>query len=202
MKQRTETWRNWILENGSYKLVSLFVTLILWVTILGRRDFVLTKDLDIEFLLPKDVQMESVRGEKRVSVKVSGPRTALKRFAQAPGSITVDLTRVDVTERNMRLTSEIQTKNIEVPFGVKVVSIAPNAVDVVLSPAPKNSHGGAESKPDFKPDSKADSNWSGKSAAKSVTKSSPQTSVRPKVMPKVIIDGRENSEQPKEKNER
>lgn len=131
---KRSTWKDWIFENGSYKLVSLFVTLILWVTILGRRDFMLTKDMDVEFLLPKAAVMESRPGERKVSVKVSGPRTALKKFAQSPGSITFDLTKAEVTERNTRVKTAIQTKNIEVPFGVKVVSIDPPALEVVLSP--------------------------------------------------------------------
>ncbi len=132
--KRTTTWKDWIFENGSYKLVSLLVTLILWVTILGRRDFVLTKDMDVEFLLPHDAQMETSRGERRVSVKVSGPRSALKKFGQSPGSVTVDLTQIEVLRRNMRISAELHTKNIDVPFGVKVESIAPEQIDVVLSP--------------------------------------------------------------------
>lgn len=135
--KRTTTWKNRIFDNGSYKLVSLFVTLILWVTILGRRDFMLTKDMDVEFLLPRDVQVDRLdtgRGERRVSVKVSGPRSALKKFGQAPGSITVDLTQSKVLQRNTRVTTELVPKNIEVPFGVKVVAIAPDRLDIVLSP--------------------------------------------------------------------
>jgi hypothetical protein len=132
---KRDTWKDRILENGSYKLVSLFVTLILWVTILGRRDFMLTKDMDVEFLLPKSAVMATEPRERKISVKVLGPRTALKKFAQAPGSITFDLTKSEVTEENTKIKSVIQTKNIEVPFGVKVVSIDPPAIEVLLSPA-------------------------------------------------------------------
>ncbi len=134
MLKRTSNWKDWTFENGSYKLVSLFVTLILWVTILGRRDFMLTKDMDVEFLLPKSAVLEPMKGERKVSVKVSGPRTALKKFAQAPGSITFDLTKAEVLEKDTKVKTVIQTKNIEVPFGVKVVSIDPPEMDVVLSP--------------------------------------------------------------------
>lgn len=126
-----------ILENGSYKLVSLFVTLILWVTILGRRDFMLTKDMDVEFLLPSNTIMQTQRGERKVSVKVSGPRTALKKFAHSPGSVTFDLTKSEVREKDTRVRAVIQMKNIEVPFGVKVVAIEPDALEVVLSPVEK-----------------------------------------------------------------
>ncbi len=134
MMKRASNWKDYVFENGSYKLVSLFVTLILWVTILGRRDFMLTKDMDIEFLLPKAAVLELSQGERKVSVKVSGPRTALKKFAQSPGSITFDLTKAEVFEKNTKIRTVIQTKNIEVPFGVKVVTIDPPALDVVLSP--------------------------------------------------------------------
>lgn len=134
MNKRSTNWKDFIFENGSYKLVSLFVTLILWVTILGRRDFMLTKDMDVEFLLPPNAVMQSSRGERKISVKVSGPRTALKKFAQSPGSITFDLTKSEVEQKNTKVKAVIQVKNIEVPFGVKVVSIDPDAIEVVLSP--------------------------------------------------------------------
>ncbi len=134
MMKRASNWKDYVFENGSYKLVSLFVTLILWVTILGRRDFMLTKDMDIEFLVPKAAVLELNQGERKVSVKVSGPRTALKKFAQSPGSITFDLTKAEVFEKNTKIRTVIQTKNIEVPFGVKVVTIDPPALDVLLSP--------------------------------------------------------------------
>jgi hypothetical protein len=134
MNKRTTNWKDFVFENGSYKLVSLFVTLILWVTILGRRDFMLTKDMDVEFLLPPNAVMQSARGERKISVKVSGPRTALKKFAQSPGSITFDLTKSEVEQKNTKVKAVIQVKNIEVPFGVKVVSIDPDSIEVVLSP--------------------------------------------------------------------
>lgn len=137
MLKKSTSWKDFVLENGSYKLVSLFVTLILWVTILGRRDFMLTKDMDVEFLLPPNSVMQTQRGERKVSVKVSGPRTALKKFAQSPGSVTFDLTKSEVLTKNTKVQAVIQMKNIEVPFGVKVVAIEPEALDVVLSPLEK-----------------------------------------------------------------
>lgn len=155
LMKRASSWKDWIFENGSYKLVSLFVTLILWVTILGRRDFMLTKDMDVEFLLPKSTIMESSRGERKISVKVSGPRTALKKFGQSPGSITFDLTKAEVPAKNTHVKTVIQTKNIEVPFGVKVVSIDPPTLDVVLSPVtPHDPAAPTETAPVEKPQKK------------------------------------------------
>lgn len=134
-------WKNWILENGSYKLVALFVTLILWVTILGRRDFVLSKEMDIEFLLPRAVTIAPGPGRKevdrRVTVKVSGPRMALKRFAQYPGTITVDLGKSQIGAVQALITP----RSVEVPFGVKVISVSPNVVSVTLAPVQVNESG-------------------------------------------------------------
>lgn len=125
-------WKSWILENGSYKLVALFVTLILWVTILGRRDIELTKSLSVEFILPRSLTVApSPNGQeqdRRVSVKVSGPRMALKRFAQNPGSITVDLSK----SQPGPVQAAINPRTVEVPFGVKVLSVSPQLITVVL----------------------------------------------------------------------
>lgn len=121
-------WQSLVFENGSYKLVALFVTLILWVTILGRRDFITSKDVDIEFLLPKNMLIAETI-ERRVSVKVSGPRIAIKRFSQNPGAITLDLARAHVGNNRVVITA----RNVEVPFGVKVISVTPDIINVALA---------------------------------------------------------------------
>lgn len=134
-------WKNWLFENGSYKLVALFVTLILWVTILGRRDFVLSKEMDIEFLLPRSMAIsktdEQKEVDRHVTVKVSGPRMALKRFAQNPGTITIDLGK----SRPGPVQALITGSSIEVPFGVKVLSVTPNVISVNLVNAGKEDGG-------------------------------------------------------------
>ncbi len=128
MKKTERDWKNWITENGSYKLVALFVTLILWVTILGRGDIVMTKEVALEFLLPRNFAIAE-KFERKVSVKVSGPRMALKKFAQNPGTITVDLGRAQAG----RTRAMIAPKNVEVPFGVKVLSVTPDVINVTLT---------------------------------------------------------------------
>lgn len=133
-RQGVNEWKNWIFENGSYKLVALFVTLILWITILGRRDFVIVKDLSIEFLAPVGMTVNPPSGQKelerKITVKVSGPRMALKRFAQSSGTITIDLSKSVAGLVQAPITSS----NIEVPIGVKVLSVQPNLVMAKLVP--------------------------------------------------------------------
>jgi YbbR domain-containing protein len=125
-------WKNLIVENGSYKLVALFVTLILWVTILGQRDFSSSKDMDVEFLLPRGTTvLETSNVVRQVKVRVSGSRMALKKFAQSAASITVDLTR----SQSGPVKALITPRNIEVPLGVKVVSVFPESITVNLVPS-------------------------------------------------------------------
>lgn len=124
-------WRDWLLENGSYKLVALFVTLILWVTILGRRDFVVEREMDIEFLIPRALAIAQGNHVRRVSVKVSGPRMAINKFKLNPGTITVDLGKSQVGA----VRAVITPRNVEVPFGVKVLSVQPDVINLTLVPS-------------------------------------------------------------------
>lgn len=129
MNRRERNWKSWITENGSYKLVALFVTLILWVTILGRGDIVMTKEVKLDFILPPNMAIVE-KNDKEVTVKVSGPRMALKKFTQSPVTITLDLSPRGAGP----VEATITPKNVEVPFGVKVMSVHPEIVKVTLQP--------------------------------------------------------------------
>ena len=133
MNRKERNWKSWITENGSYKLVALFVTLILWVTILGRGDIVMTKEVGLDFILPPSMAITD-KVDRQVTVKVSGPRMALKKFTQNPVTITLDL-----SPRGAGLVeATITPKNVEVPFGVKVLSVYPETVKVNLTPVAQN----------------------------------------------------------------
>ena len=117
-------WLDWLTENGSYKLVALFVTLILWVTILGRRDMIL---VEVEFLLPpKMTYKEQV--DRRVMVKVNGPRAAIKRLQQSPSTIAIDL----MSRPPGPVRAYVNVRSLEMNFGLKIVSVQPEYFDLTL----------------------------------------------------------------------
>lgn len=119
------TVKSALTENFSYKLVSLFIALILWLTILGRRDFSLTKNFEIE-LIPGANQVVTHQSTDSIKVKVSGPRTALKRFMESGLS---QLVSIDVSKKGEGdIEVEVPLKLVDVPFGVKVISIKPSVV--------------------------------------------------------------------------
>lgn len=117
-------------ENISYKLVSLVIALILWATILGRRDFALSKTIDIEIQPPSGVAVVQQSVES-VKMRLVGPRAGLKKFMESNVS---QLVIVDASDRKPgEHEVEISTSSIEIPFGVRVVSIKPRTVTFRLS---------------------------------------------------------------------
>lgn len=125
--------RDIFLENWSYKLVALFIALMLWLTILGRRDFVLSKNVEVEVLAGAGYVV-STQSVENVRVKVAGPRMALKKFMDSGLSqqVTIDASRSGEGEFEF----EIPEKKIDVPFGVKVLSVRPQVVRVSIRKSP------------------------------------------------------------------
>ncbi len=117
-------------ENWSYKIIALLIALILWLTILGRRDFVFTKNMDLDFRPPMGATLVSASIDK-IKVKVSGSRLALKKFLDGASSQSVifDLSAKRIGEHDLLITPEM----IDVPVGVKILSIRPVRVVVELS---------------------------------------------------------------------
>ncbi|MCC7405000.1 MAG: hypothetical protein IT288_11440 [Bdellovibrionales bacterium] len=114
-------------EDTSYKIVALFVTLVLWVTILGRKNSVVSKDMDLEMLVrPNHIITNPLR--KRVRVQLSGPRMVLKKFSQTEQSFTVDLFDREPGKHQVNL----KRLNLNLPVGVKVVSVTPDVIVVHL----------------------------------------------------------------------
>lgn len=118
-------WKSVFTENLSYKMVALFIALILWLTILGRRDFTLTKNIDVE-LIPASGQVVNMQSADSVKVKVMGPRTALKKFMESGMSqmVSIDISKKGAGDIDV----EIPVRLIDVPFGVKVISVKPTVI--------------------------------------------------------------------------
>ncbi|HEX7672605.1 MAG TPA: CdaR family protein [Bdellovibrio sp.] len=124
MKRR---WSDAVTENFSYKVVALFISLILWLTILGRRDFVLSRNIDVDLILAPGTQVVAQTTD-HIKVKVSGPRAALKKFMESTLSQSITL---DISQRGEGVVYvDIPLNKIEVPLGVKILGIRPNQIQV------------------------------------------------------------------------
>lgn len=123
MKGRVLLWKARMSENASYKVVALFVSLVLWLTMMHRRDAVVTRELDLQFLLNPNYAITNQLSE-RVQVQLSGGREAVRRFSQSEDTFTVDLSRLKPGRHVVKLSQE----GLDLPMGVKVLSIEPGEV--------------------------------------------------------------------------
>jgi len=118
-----------IFENGSYKLVALFIALILWLTILGRRDFVVNKDIDVDFIAAENYVVSGQSSDK-VRIKISGPQPLLKKYKEANQTIQVSLADKGAGLFEIDMTPS----KIDAPQGIKILSIKPSQIRVEINP--------------------------------------------------------------------
>jgi YbbR domain-containing protein len=123
-------WKYVITENLSYKVVALFIAIILWLTIMGRRDLILTKNIEVEF---KTASVYRVVGQTadQIRIRLSGPRNSLKEIMD--GTRTKPLT-IDISDRGEGIFDiDIPINRIDLPPGVKILSVRPNLVRVEVA---------------------------------------------------------------------
>ena len=127
MVKRVKKVGEWWGENTSYKLVSLFVAGILWVTMLGNKEVVLAKELGLNFSLSK-TQVMTNQVQQWVRVEVRGHRMGVKKFAETQDNLILDLTNLSPGRQSVRITKG----SLSLPRGVKIHSIYPEEVVVQL----------------------------------------------------------------------
>src|SRR6185312_9135191 len=107
-------------ENFSYKFVALGVALILWLSMMGRKDATLVKDFELQVILGPQLEMENPIPQL-VKVEVIGPRVALKKINSMNPVFTVDLSAGHVGRQVIQLNRE----GLNLPIGARVLSIEP-----------------------------------------------------------------------------
>ena len=117
--------KDWLTENTSYKVVAFLVASVLWLTMLGRKESVLTRDFHLQFLLASN-QTITNQIRQKVRVEVSGPRGGLKKFSEGQEEYTVDLTNLPPGRQIVHLSGE----GLNTPVGVKLLSIYPEEIVV------------------------------------------------------------------------
>lgn len=118
-----------LLENGSYKIVALFISLILWLTILGRRDFVFSKNIDLEIQTSSALSVIE-QSHSFVRVRVTGPRASLKKFMESNSNQAMLLDISSMGEGKIEI--PISEKKLDLPLGVRVVSLKPQKVEATV----------------------------------------------------------------------
>lgn len=116
-----------LFENLGFKVVALFISLILWLTILGRRDFVLNQDIPLNLRVTSDMKVVA-QTANHIKVKVSGPRSALKKFLDSASTQGID---IDISQRGEGIIYvDVPMTKIEVPLGVRIIGVRPHQIQV------------------------------------------------------------------------
>ncbi len=85
----------------------------------------MTKNIEIDLITGAD-QSVAAQTTDQIKVKVSGSRTALKKFMDSGYSQTIP---IDISKRGEGvLDVEIPLGKIEIPMGVKVLSVRPSVI--------------------------------------------------------------------------
>ena len=117
-------------DNLSYKFVALGVAIILWMSMLGRKDSTLMKDFELQVIMSPALEMET-QIPQLVRIEIAGPRVALKKINQMSPVFTVDLS----TARPGRQLVKLNREGLSLPIGARVLTIEPSEFTVVLKSA-------------------------------------------------------------------
>lgn len=114
-------------ENLSYKFVALGVALILWLSMLGRKDSTLVREFNLQFIFGSNIEVVGKTPDS-VKVEVAGPRVALKKINQVNPIFTVDLTSAQAGRQVVRLNKD----GLSLPIGTRILTIDPPEVELTL----------------------------------------------------------------------
>lgn len=133
--------RSSLFDNGSYKIVALVVALVLWVTMQGRRDKVLSREIEMQVLLPPQMAITNPIPQA-VKLEISGPRVALKKFEERNEPYIVDMGSARPGRQLVRLTKD----GLSLPLGAKLISIQPQEFLAVIVEVSNKEKGSANVK--------------------------------------------------------
>lgn len=112
-----------IFDNMSYKLVSLFIAFVLWISILGRRDFVSTQEVEINFKPAPGYTILS-QSHDRVKIKISGQQPQMKKYKDKIQVLNLDVSDSETGVYDV----DIMASRFELPAGLRILNIRPNSI--------------------------------------------------------------------------
>lgn len=125
--ENIEKIKSSLLDNFSYKVVALFISLILWLSILNKRDFIVTKDLELDFVT-SEMLVVAAQSSAQLKVKVSGPQPILKKYRESSQILAFDLSEKPAGFYDV----DMNASKIDVPKGIKIIGIKPNTIRVEI----------------------------------------------------------------------
>lgn len=123
----TDRTRDIFLGNAGTKFVSIVIAVVLWAIVLGSRSVTLNKEVPLEVITSSDV-VPANDLPRTVVMELSGPKAYLRTFVESQEPFRLNL----AGRKPGVITQHIFADDIQVPIGVKVVSVHPAEVVVKL----------------------------------------------------------------------
>jgi YbbR domain-containing protein len=134
-EERTQVLKSWLrsifLEDWITKLIALFITLVIWYGVTGRRapTTVRMRNVHLSFRVPSDTEISNEPMDE-VEITVTGDKTRLDRVNPRDLAVVVDLSSYKNGDLVVQLKPE--TVNMELPSGVRLEEIEPNKIALRL----------------------------------------------------------------------
>jgi len=117
--------RRLFVEDWSLKLLSLGITLVLWLFVTSQNEPVTTHvNVQLNFVRPQSLEISN-DPPKSVDVTLTGSRSKLDGLSALDLVATIDITDQRAGERMLRLSDRAE---IHLPHGVKIEGFLPGAI--------------------------------------------------------------------------
>lgn len=119
---------NKLTANMPLKLLSILISIVLWFAVLGSRNVEINKEVPIEIITPDELIVSNEVPDK-VSFRMSGPKAFLRSILnRKEDPIRINFSNAKAGVSTYRLFQD----NIQVPMGVKVLTVNPSSIAVKL----------------------------------------------------------------------
>jgi YbbR domain-containing protein len=124
-------FRRVFVEDWTLKLLSLAITVTLWLVVTGQNKPITTHvNVQLNFVRPQSLEISN-DPPKTVDVTLVGSRIKLDRLSAPDLIATIDLTDQRPGERMIRLSERAQ---LSLPNGVRATAFSPSAIPIQLEP--------------------------------------------------------------------
>jgi YbbR domain-containing protein len=124
--------KHWITNNWPLKLLSLGLSLALWITVSGETTSEVGMQVPLEYRnVPADMEI-TADAANTVEVRLRGSANRLIKVSVSELTTTIDLSNMTPGEKTIPLTA----RNVQAPLGTEVVGIKPSHVQFSLVPRP------------------------------------------------------------------
>lgn len=122
----TKLYKWFVRNNIGYKLLALFVAIMLWYYVAGQRDPIVERNYTVP------VTVQGLSSERLLVSSLPEVRVTARGMRSIMNGIKKEEIRVYVAIPDQEVGERLLPVQVEVPFGVQVVSISPEKVTVDL----------------------------------------------------------------------